>query len=474
MKLRGIFGLLMLVPFLSCTPKILENTVDATQPQEKVQKDPLCLTFSDLTNSQEIIQYHVLYRDHIRELKFLEAYPFWKKAYDAAPMADGRRNFHFTDGIKIYQHKAELAPTMEEKALLLDSLQQIFAHWKYCFQTEPKGVGQIAFEMYYGFREIFKDSLIFSTFKESIDATPDNIPYFVINPFTDLLIKAYIDTLVTREETQYYAQLLLQNVKEGVASGEDTEAWELIQGYTPQRLEIFEGLKGFYPCDYYIEKYYEKLYLANPEDCEIIQEVYSRLRWADCEEDSPAFKEVIQKREALNCVQETAPALSAVGQAIRDLREGKYQQALEGFSKAYEEETDEIKKSEYALLISKLYYGQLKNFPRSRSWALRAASHRPNWGEPYLLIGKLYASSGPLCGPGVGFDSQIVTWPAIDKWNYAKSIDASVAKEANDLIRTYSQYMPSVEDLFQRGIREGSPFKVECWIQENTTARPKR
>jgi hypothetical protein len=215
MKLRGLFGLLMLGFLWSCTPKILENTADPAPAQEKVQKDERCLTFSDLSNSQEIIQYHVLYRDHIRENRFLEAYPFWKKAYEAAPMADGRRNFHFTDGIKIYQHKAELAESTEEKALLIDSLQQVFAHWKYCFQGQPKGIGQIAFEMYYGFREIFKDSLIFLTFKESIDANPDNIPYFVINPFTDLLIKAYIDTLATREETQYYAQLLLQRVEEG-------------------------------------------------------------------------------------------------------------------------------------------------------------------------------------------------------------------------------------------------------------------
>ncbi|MBT8228677.1 MAG: hypothetical protein KJO50_00350, partial [Bacteroidia bacterium] len=102
--------------------------------------------------------------------------------------------------------------------------------------------------------------------------------------------------------------------------------------------------------------------------------------------------------------------------------------------------------------------------------ALESAKYAPESGEPYLLIGKLYASSGPLCGPGRGWDSQIVTWPAIDMWEKAKK-DPLVADEANKLIRTYWKYMPKKEDIFQRTIKAGSVFKVGCWINRNTTVR---
>ena len=88
-----------------------------------------------------------------------------------------------------------------------------------------------------------------------------------------------------------------------------------------------------------------------------------------------------------------------------------------------------------------------------------------------MLIGKLYASSGPLCGPGTGFDSQVVTWPAIDMFKKAKQVDPSVATEANKLIDTYTQYMPSKEDIFSRTMKEGSTYKVGCWINRNTTVR---
>ena len=76
-----------------------------------------------------------------------------------------------------------------------------------------------------------------------------------------------------------------------------------------------------------------------------------------------------------------------------------------------------------------------------------------------------------MCGPGTGWDSQIVVWPAIDKWNYAKKIDPSVSGEANKLIGQYARFMPSKEDLFFRSLESGQAFRVGCWIQENTKIR---
>ena len=157
--------------------------------------------------------------------------------------------------------------------------------------------------------------------------------------------------------------------------------------------------------------------------------------------------------------------------AYQALRDGDYREAIAKFQDAVSATEESEKKATYLLLISKIYYSHLKNFPQSRKFALEAANYKANWGEPYLLIGRLYASSGPLCGPGRGWDSQIVVWPAIDKWNYAKRVDPSIAAEANKWIQRYAQYMPSTEDVFQRTLQEGASFKVGCWIQETTTIR---
>jgi hypothetical protein len=123
------------------------------------------------------------------------------------------------------------------------------------------------------------------------------------------------------------------------------------------------------------------------------------------------------------------------------------------------------------LRIANIYYAYLKNFPKSREAALQAARFQPGWGDPYILIGTLYASSGPLCGSGRGWDSQVVVWPAIDMWNRAKSIDGRTTSKANNLINKYSQYMPTVGDIFQRNLQEGQDYFVPCWIQESTKIR---
>jgi len=130
-----------------------------------------------------------------------------------------------------------------------------------------------------------------------------------------------------------------------------------------------------------------------------------------------------------------------------------------------------LKKAKYALLIAKIYYAHLKDFPESRRWARAAQQYDPTSGEPYMLVGKLYASSGPLCGPGRGWDSQVVTWVAIDEWRKGRQIDPSVRDEANRLIARYKQYMPSAEDIFQRTLQEDDLFKVRCWIQQSTKIR---
>ena len=75
-----------------------------------------------------------------------------------------------------------------------------------------------------------------------------------------------------------------------------------------------------------------------------------------------------------------------------------------------------------------------------------------------------------MCGPGTGWDSQVVTWPAIDEWQKAKS-DPNTAAEAGKLIATYKKYMPTKEDVFIRGIKKGSSFQVGCWINRTTTVR---
>ncbi|MEL6357514.1 MAG: hypothetical protein AAFQ37_11355, partial [Bacteroidota bacterium] len=312
---------------------------------------------------------------------------------------------------------------------------------------------------------------IYDLFKESIAKDEEELEYFIINPMSSLLVEMYDTSYIDAKEAKEVSDLLLNRLAVGLekCQGADCEKWNAINDYAPSRLEYFETVRGFYDCQHFVDKYMPE-FEENSTDCDVIRTTGTLLRWGQCDVSNPAYQKVEAAYNA-NC---RAIYVTSVGPARAGydcLQNNDYRCAIEKFELAAEQAEDAEKKGKYYLTVAKIYYSHLKNFSRARSYARKAANARSGWGEPYLLIGRLYASSGPLCGPGRGFDSQVVVWPAIDMWSRAKSVDPSAAAEANRFIGRYRQYMPNKEDIFQRGLKEGGTFKVGCWIQETTRIR---
>ncbi len=408
---------------------------------------------------------HVIYRDLIKAKRYEQAMPYWRSAFAAAPAADGKRKTHFEDGIKLYTNLLE---TTGAKKLYLDSIMYMYDRMDQCYDEPGYIDARKAFDLYYNYQDMSSNAEIYDHFIQALDAYGMESPAFIINPFTALLVERYTKEEIDKTSAVKYAQMILDITEKNNKNKKD--GWPIVLNYAPARLEVFEVEKGFFDCAYYVEKYYKDFEDAN-SDCDVIETVLSRLKWGGCSEDS---EEIASLRAAYkeNCVVISSPGTGGfLGPARDALENGEYGKAIDLYTEYIDYTPDPDKKARFTLRIAKIYYAHLKNFSQARKYALQAANLKSGWGEPYIIIGKLYASSGPLCGPGRGWDSQIVTWPAIDKFQKAKQVDPSVAKEANKWIQTYSQYMPSREDIFLRQMTEGQPFTVGCWIQEKTTIR---
>jgi hypothetical protein len=471
-KFKYIF--LVFIGLNACSPKA---TLDETQlppvPDIEIITESAtgpCVSLKQLTptDRDEAETNFALYRDFYKSKEYDKAVPLWERAFELAPSGNGTMNYHFDDGVGLYKAKFELADS-SEKRQYIDRIMDIYDRRAECRNDEAYVTGRKAFDYYYHFRTYVSDDELFTLFEDALNAKGDKADYFIINPMTALLIEQVVNFDMPYEKASPLAKQMLSSAKYGLENcDKDCEAWQVVNDYAPARLESFEGLKGFYDCDYYREKYYP-LFLDNPTDCEIINKAYSSLKWGACLENDSILAEIALAKQT-NCYT-PPPKESTLKQAYNAYTEGEYKEAVDLFQQFIDSTDDLEKKAKYNLLIAKIYYGDLKNFSKSRSKALEAAGQKSNWGEPYILIGKLYASSGPLCGPGTGFDSQIVTWPAIDKFEYAKRIDPSVADEANKWINRYRQYMPKKEDLFFRSLSVGNSYKVGCWINETTTIR---
>ncbi|MEO1624043.1 MAG: hypothetical protein AAFV25_02715 [Bacteroidota bacterium] len=496
MKIKYLphYCLLALLLVAACTPKVATNATE-TPPEEETKDTPpveevssKCKNWNQDPRREEIIESHVLYKDRLKEIRaeqkkgadanqtqiaalYDEAFALWKTAYEKAPGADGKRADHFEDGIRFYNYfynkAAEGSPDRQDA---VDNIMKLYDERAECYGEPGYIYGRKGFDYFYKYPSYATAEEKYSFFKQSIDIDGKKAQYFILNPFTALISNAVIEKTISVEEGREYQQKIREALAYGEANCEtarECEPWKIVGEYVPARLEQLEGIKGFYDCNYFKNRY-EAAFEADSTNCEIIDETLGRLRWGGCDENDDLLERVLAAKKA-NC--KVVVVNGPLKSARMELEKANYPEAIRYYEIYVEGQEDVVKKANITLRIAKVYYVHLKQFSKARQYALKAAKLRSNWGEPYLLIGRLYASSGPRCGPGRGWDSQVVTWPAIDMWNKARSIDPEARAEANKFIRQYSKYMPSVEDIFQRGLKEGGTFKVGCWIQTNTVIR---
>ncbi len=462
--------LLFTILTLACTPKVAK--VIEEKPSETVNENVPCPAFNNLSSYKKELAENafVLYKDYFGMGKYKEAFPYWRQAYTLAPGSNGSVKSHFDDGVTLYADLMSKSSDKELQQKYMDTINQIYAKREMCFPVDADYYGQKGFDYYYKLIEFVDEQTIYDTFKKSIDVGGGKVPYFIINPFTKVLYDKVNAGTVDNKEASGYSIKMMDAVKNGLATctGKACESWNIINEYAPDLLGSLEGVDDFYDCNYYMDKYYA-LYLANPDDCEIINTALSRMLRGGCAENDVKVAEIKTAKESKCYTPPPPPGM--LRQGYDAYQAGNYKLAVQQFDQYVLENDDPEKQAKYSLLIAKIYYGDIKNYPKAREYAKKAASYKPGWGDPYILIGKLYASSGPLCGPGRGWDSQVVTWPAIDMFQYAKNIDPAATSEANKWINTYTKYMPSKEDIFFRSIKAGSSYRVPCWIQENTIVR---
>jgi tetratricopeptide (TPR) repeat protein len=162
---------------------------------------------------------------------------------------------------------------------------------------------------------------------------------------------------------------------------------------------------------------------------------------------------------------------SAYGLARMYLKAKDVDKAIEFYNEAVKLEEDKQQKSEYYYQLGLIYLSK-ENYTAARANSLLAIENNSAWGAPYLLIGKAYAASAGNIGDN-DFEHKTAYWAAVDKFIKAKAADPSVADEANDLIRLYSQHFPATDEIFFRGLKEGATYTVGGWIGERTAVRGK-
>lgn len=395
-----------------------------------------------------------LYADFYKNKEYAEALPYWREAYELAP---GYSEAIVANGLVMYQDFLDKAETPETKAAYLDTVLSLYKRQKECYpEREAFVLGRMAYAM---MANKYQDGeKMVNTLNKAIEVGGPKTEYFLLSYYMRFSLRYFDAEKITQNELLNRFDI----VSTIVEANENSQYAAQYQQELEKITQILTKAK-ILDCESLVPRI-KAAYAENPENQKTWKNAIAYTKSCDCD---TVLTEIYAKAFTLN---PDAKQATRIGKCYSVL--GISDSALSWLGKAIEVETDSSEKAQLAYLTAYELYKK-KQYSKAREFCNEATKYRSGWGEPLLLIGTMYASSGPVCGPGTGWDSQVVVWPAIDKWNQAKRIDPSVAEKANQNIASYSKFMPEVSAIFERGLEEGQSFKVGCWIQETTTIRAK-
>jgi len=398
-----------------------------------------------------------VYVDFMKQKDYKGAYTHWVKAFDVCPKSSLKM---YVDGVKIYDDFIDNTEDKARKKELVDTLILIHQRRVENFGDKGKVYGRMGYYMYKYGRDRQESFNIMDTSVQILGnkSEPATLIYY---------FRAATDLQKDGKMSEMDVVNLYQNCMDIVSYNQNNRKKErIVESYGKAEDYINKFAEPYLSCEV-IEGIANKGYESEKDNAEWMGKMANLLDKKDCTEGEVFFK-------VANRLHELEPsAESANKMGILAITGKKYGEAEKFFKQAVEMvgDGDNDKKAEYEFNLSKTYFGQ-NQYSAARTHARNAASLRSGWGEPFMLIGDMYAQSKSACE---GKDQQLGAyyWAAIDKFIQAKNVEPALTEQANKKIATYSQYFPKKEDVFFHGLAEGNSYTLECWIAETTTVRVK-
>ncbi|MBN2212839.1 MAG: hypothetical protein JW723_01230 [Bacteroidales bacterium] len=397
-----------------------------------------------------------LYREYARQKDYKSAIRYWRIVFCECPIST--KNIYI-DGVKIFKDFIEHEDNEEIRSLYIDTLMMVYEQRiKYYPRDKGDQLGREGIDLlrYRRLDDIKYVKEAYGYLEESIKLEKKESSEAVIATFFTSAIALFqngeLDEKKLIEDYIQSNDILVSRIKKHPNNSTLSDIKER-QDANMQNLKL--------SCDLLVEKFSE-LYEKNTCDLSCLQTITSVMNAMGCT-DKPLYYKAAKELYELKPSAESAANIASLA-----YDKSEYNVAVSYFEQAIQLETNPEIKAVYYLGLAKSQYKQNRK-PQARENALKAAELKSNWGDPYIMIGQMYAESSEdcqdICLP------KSVYWLAVDKFNMAKTVDPSVEDQANKLIITYSQYFPNKEDSFFCGVSEGDTFSVNCWINESTKAR---
>lgn len=445
-----------------------------------------CGTWNDAPNSDAIQEWHVIYRQFVKNKQpedlaklddgtFDIAFTNWEKCYEAAPNADGQRPSHFIDGRVLLKAKALRTDDAAAKKEFYDRALALYDAEIACY-ADKKGylMGRQAYDKYnlYAYQQIGDPVEAFDLLESAIMEAGNSAEYILFEPLAYMgafLFKAKrVDQPRAQATFSKAFEIAEYNIENNKEYGEYYKS-SLLRAEN----QLSEVKSDIFDCQYFRSRLVP-MYEANPDSLDLLKYVIAKLRSEGCDESEDFMVALDNKYKEMateiNAQLEAERRVNNPGYDAAQLqKEEKYAEAVDRYLEAVEQEEDPEVKAQFLYSVAFIQTWQLNQYSSARSNANKAAGLRDNWGKPYILLGDIYAKLGRISCDD--WNSRLAVLAAIDKYNYARSIDSEVGDEASRRISNYSGSMPLKQEGFMRKINEGDTVTVGCGINERVRVR---
>ena len=396
-----------------------------------------------------------LYRSDYDHKNYDAAIVYWRKVWKDCPQASVNLSAH---GIAMYQAFIEKELDQNKKKALLDTLEQVYQKGM-VLRPQNKGTYLVSLS-----QDIIKyadtpenQPKLLKILEEIMTTSKESATPFTYLSYMKIIMTEYTAGNVSDEEliddynkvSDYISDAIKQTSNEDLAKVRDA-------------IDDSFANSSAASCENLLKIYGEK-YDDNKEDAEFLRKLTRILVRKECT-DSELFAKASEQQYALN-----PSAAAAYNMAMLFLRRENFEKSVEYFENAINRETDPVDKAKYNYQLGGIMLSKYNKYTDAKKYANEAIKLRPDWGEPYILLGTTYAS-GTKCGDD-DFEKAYVYWVVVDKLQRARTVDPDIAPKVDPMIRQFQQHFPKKEEGFFRGINEGATINVGCWIGETTKAR---
>jgi tetratricopeptide (TPR) repeat protein len=410
-------------------------------------------------DSISCITHFSLYREFYKQKSYADALPHWRWVFNNCPLAS--QNIYI-DGVKMMSFKINDAKDLKTRNLYIDTLLMVYEKRIKNFGDTPSSregmvLGREGIDL-----ENYRPSdtlRIYQFLRRSVEQEGLNseaiiVSRYFINVSNQVSNKRFpVDSIA--ELYDRLSDLVDKKMELIKGDEEETAKWEETKTLLDNLFEPYAT------CDE-IEKIFTIKFNESPNDTVLLKKITRMLDKKDCT-DRQLF---LQATENLHKAKPTGQSAYLMGKLY--LIKGDVTKAESYFAEAVPNLDDALKAKTF-FYLAQIDYDQ-KRYSEARSYALKTLAINPNDGKCYILIGNMYAASAATCGSDE-IAERAGYWAAVDKFIKARSVDPTVAEDANKSIATYSAYFPTRERLFFNDVKEGSTYTVGCWIGETTTVR---